>query len=197
MIKFPAPHRGARAKPRPEQPAGTRPRPVAFELTLRPLENDPVPVRDAQGGEHWRAVSCDAAFLASLPREGPSVGPGWYRASVRLVERGGRLAGPRLYVPFASGGYSEVRSVELQAAGGAWSGELFVPSPTRQFRFDPSIYPCEFECGPVEMVPIPGVRRWLRAGWEVARSLGRLRTAQLSMWLRMGLRVLFTRGHVG
>jgi GT2 family glycosyltransferase len=184
-----------RARPRLQAAAASR-SPVAIELTLRPLENDPVPVDGPEGGTRWRAVSCDSAFLASLPRDGPAVGPGWYRARVRLAERGGRLAGPRLYVPFASGGYSETRSVELQPAEGAYTGEIFVPSPTRQFRFDPSIYPCEFESGPLEMEPIPGLARWMRAGWEVARSLGRLRTAQLSMWLRMGLHVLFTRGPI-
>jgi GT2 family glycosyltransferase len=168
---------------------------VAIEFTLRPLENDPEPVGDGATGTRWRSTTCDSAFLATVAA-GRALGPGWYRVQVRLVELGGRVAGPRLYVPFASGGYSEVRSVELQPGDGAYAGEVFVPSPTRQLRFDPSIYPCEFECAGLELAPIPGFTRWLRTGWEIVRSLGRLRAPQVSMWLRMGLRVLFSRGPV-
>jgi len=115
---------------------------LATELTLRPFDDDPELVEDSGGTPFWRSESCDPAFLASLPEGEPPLRRGWYLARVRLVERSGRIAGPRLYIPFPHGGFSEFRSVELKPKGGVYTGEFFVSDPASRFRFDPSFYPC-------------------------------------------------------
>lgn len=164
--------------------------PVTMELSLEPMQNDPVRVQDGNVGSYWRASSCDPAFTASLPPGDPPLGRGWYAVRTNLVPRSGRIAGPRLYLPFPLGGYSELFSVELKLAGGAYASEVFLSHPAAQFRFDPSIYPCEFECEGIEVSPIRGWRRWL----DVAQSLKRLNPQQLRVWVREGFRVLFSRG---
>jgi len=167
---------------------------VTIRLTLNPIDNDPAPIRDAAGGRHWRSESCDPAFTATVAPGAPPVARGWYVARASIVERAGRIAGPRLYMPFPSGGYSEFRSVELRPKEGRYCAELFVADPTRQFRFDPSFYPCEFDCDGVELAPVSGVRRWLHTAFGISGVVARLKPGQLAVWVRQGTRVLFTRG---
>lgn len=167
---------------------------MAIELTLRPLDSDPQLVQDPAQGTFWRSESCDPAFAASLPEGRPPLSRGWYQARVEIVQRKGRIAGPRLYIPFPGGGYSEFRSVELKPRGGAYTAEFFVSDPAAQFRFDPSFYPCEFTCGAIELTPVSGVRRWAHTAMGFFRVLGRLKPQQLVVWAGQGTRVLFTRG---
>jgi len=169
---------------------------VAIELTLRPMAGDPAAARDSSGRPYWRALSFDPAFVASVPCELPALGRGWYTVSASLVERGGQVAGPRLYVPYPLGGYSEQSSVEFALADGTYTAEVFVSSPTRELRFDPSIYPCEFECDAIRLTPVVGARRGLATAFDVAKAFARVRPKQLMVWAREGTRVLFTRGPV-
>jgi len=166
---------------------------LPVELSLRPLANDPVLATDASGHSFWRAESCDPAFRAAAPG-GQRLPGGWYRARVRLVERSGRIAGPRIYISSEGGGYSEFRSVELALDDDAYAAELFISEGTTQVRFDPSIYPCEFEATSLQLTPLAGVRRWARTGAGLFRVAGHLGGKQLAVWFRQGLRVLFTRG---
>ena len=167
---------------------------MSIALTLRPLADDPVLVQDASGGAHWRAESSDPAFIASIPEGQPPLSAGWYVAHTSLVQRSGRVAGPRLYIPHPSGGYSEFRSVELKPRGGTYVAEFFVSDPTTQFRFDPSFYPCEFDCDAIELTPAAGIRRWFGTVVGMFKVLGRLSPRQLVVWTRQGVGVLFTRG---
>ena len=166
---------------------------VSTALSLSPLENDPELVRDS-AGSYWRSTSCDPAFLASVAVGQPSVRVGWYSVRVKLVERSGRIAGPRLYIPFPAGGFSEFRSVELRLSDGLYGADVFVSSPAHQFRFDPSIYPCEFECEGIELAPASAVRRWMGTALGMLHVIRRLKPQQLAVWVRQGSRVLFTRG---
>jgi GT2 family glycosyltransferase len=166
---------------------------VSISLSLIPLENDPDLVQD-ETGTYWRSTSCDPAFLASVPEGRSPLEVGWYSVRVRLVERSGRIAGPRLYIPFPAGGYSEFRSVELKLADGLYGADVFVSSPARQFRFDPSIYPCEFVCDGITLAPASGLRRWMGTALGMMQVIRRLKPQQLAVWVRQGSRVLFTRG---
>ena len=157
------------------------------------MDNDPALVRDSAGA-FWRATSSDPAFIASLPPGRPPLPAGWYRASVEIVQRTGRVAGPRLYIPEASGGFSEFRSLELKPQGGRYTGEFFVSGPTSRLRFDPSLYPCEFDCGGIDLTPLSAARRWLRTAIGISRILPRLNARQLAVWFRQGVNVLATRG---
>jgi GT2 family glycosyltransferase len=156
------------------------------------MQDDPVLVHDETGG-YWRATSFDPAFVASAPA-GEMLPRGSYRVRVPMRQRSGHLAGPRLYMPFAGGAYSEYRSVELRASGDVYEGEVFVGNATRELRFDPSIYPCEFDCGRLELTPVAGRGRMMESVRQLTEALGRLRSAQLAMWLRAGVQVLFKRG---
>ncbi len=166
---------------------------MSIALALQPLKSDPTLVRDAAGATFWRSESCDPAFIARVPGGRP-LARGWYLATVRLAERGGRIAGPRLYIPFPEGGYSEFRSVELTPSAGGYAAEFFISDPAAEFRFDPSFYPCEFECAGLELARVSSVRRWIRTALGAGRVVARLKPAQLAVWTTQGLRVLFTRG---
>ena len=169
---------------------------MSIALTLRPLENDPELVHDDAGSAYWRSISCDPAFIASVPAGAAPLATGWYKARVDLRHRSGRIAGPRLYIAFPEGGYAEFRSVELELAlvDGMYSADVFVSSPTTQFRFDPSIYPCEFDCDVIHLAPVAGIRRWFSTALGISQVVGRLKVQQLVVWVRQGTRVLFTRG---
>jgi len=156
------------------------------------MQDDPVLVRD-EAGSFWRASSFDPAFMARSA-QGTLLPRGTYRARIAMRQRSGHLAGPRLYLPFVGGAFSEYRSVELKAAGDWYEAEVFVGSDTRELRFDPSIYPCEFECGALELEPVAERGRMLRSAGQLVDALGRLRSAQLSMWFRQGIQVLLKRG---
>jgi O-antigen biosynthesis protein len=167
---------------------------MPIALQLRPLDDDPQPALDAQGRAYWRAETSDSAFLATPPAGMRALAAGWYKVRVRMVERSGRLSGPRLYIPFPGEGFSELRSIELQLSGDTYVGEIFVTSGTDRFRFDPSIYPCEFDCGGIELTRTTSVRRWVRTGVGIVKVLTRLDPRQLAVWFKQGTRVLFTRG---
>jgi GT2 family glycosyltransferase len=159
------------------------------------MNNDPVLVHDGTGGGYWRSDSSDSAFFASMPQGGPPLRAGWYVARVKLVQRSGRVVGPRLYIPFPSGGYAEFRSVELLPQGDSYTAEFFVGDPTAEFRFDPSTYPSEFDCGAIELTPASGaVRRWFNTALGIVEILGRLKVQQLAVWAGQGVRLLFARG---
>jgi GT2 family glycosyltransferase len=155
------------------------------------MDGDPVRVDDERGS-YWRASTSDPAFFAEVP--GEPLRRGWYLARVRLVQRTGRLAGPRLYIPFPGGGFAEFRSVELKPDGDEYTGELFVSDPAAQFRFDPSFYPCEFECGPLELTPIVKKRTVLDTARGIVDVMQGLKPQQLVVWFKQGLRVLLTQG---
>jgi GT2 family glycosyltransferase len=167
---------------------------VSTKLSLRPFQDDPQLVRDESGASHWRSESCDPAFLAAVAPGEPPLDAGWYVVRAKVVQRSGRVAGPRLYVPFPTGGFAEFRSVELKLAGGDYTAEVFVSNRTSELRFDPSIYPCEFDCDGIELAPVASVRRWLRTARTVGQSIRSLKREQLRVWVRQGLQVLFTRG---
>jgi GT2 family glycosyltransferase len=167
---------------------------VAIELTLRPIDNDPALVQDENGRSYWRSHSSDPAFFASIRQGEPPVSEGWYVARVNLVQRSGRIAGPRLYIPFPTGGYSEFRSVELKPKESVYTAEIFVSHPASEFRFDPSMYPCEFDCDAIHLAPASGVRRWLNTALGLVRVIGRLNVKQLVVWVGQGTRVLTTLG---
>lgn len=173
-------------------PVATKSLPVSIALNLRPLAQDPERVCLA-GASYWKSSTCDPAFVASVPPGSEPISAGWYCARVDMVQRSGRIAGPRIYVPFPSGGFSEFRSVELEPDGEGFTGELFVSDPSTELRFDPSIYPCEFECDAVKLTPVKG-RRWYRTAIGIAGVVAKLNVTQLSIWMGQGTRVLFTRG---
>jgi glycosyltransferase involved in cell wall biosynthesis len=164
---------------------------VSIELSLRPMDGDPVHVDDERGS-YWRASSSDPAFFADVP--GEPLKRGWYQARVRLIQRTGRLAGPRLYIPFPGGGFAEFRSVELKPDGAEYTAELFVSDPAARFRFDPSFYPCEFECGPIHLTPIVKKRGWLDTVRGITGVMQGLKPQQLVVWVKQGVRVLLTQG---
>src|SRR5258706_2025928 len=160
---------------------------------LRPLDKDPARVHDAAGTAYWRCETSDPAFIATLPG-GATLARGWYQARADLVQRSGRLAGPRLYIPFPTGGYSEFRSVELMPQGGAYAAEFFVSDPAPEFRFDPSFYPCEFTCDSVRLTPLSGTRRWFKTAGGMAGVVARLDVNQLAVLGGQGKRLLVEEG---
>lgn len=167
---------------------------MAIELTLRPMNTDPVLAHDESGAAYWRAVSSDPAFLASTPPGTTPLKSGWYAARVHLAERRGRVAGPRIYIPFPTGGYSEFRSIELSYDGVCYQGEIFVTDSTAELRFDPSFYPCEFDCDGIELTPLTGFQKSLHTAAGIVTVLSHLKLRQLKLWVEQGLHVLFTRG---
>jgi GT2 family glycosyltransferase/glycosyltransferase involved in cell wall biosynthesis len=162
------------------------------ELVVRPMGRDPKPVEGQPS--RWLAESSDPAFAASVAPGEPLIRPGWYRARAALAASSGRLAGPRLYAPFPSGGYSEFRSVELMPEGDAYAADIYVSGKTAELRFDPSIYPCQFDFTGLRLEPIPGARRWLRTGAGLAGVVRSLPWQQLVVWAKQGTHVLFTQG---
>lgn len=166
---------------------------VSIELRLSPRKNDPVAAKDAQGRSYWRAETSDSAFLARTV-SGKPIRAGWYVARARMVELDGRLVGPRIYIPFVGGGYSETRSVELKPEGTLYKAELMVSGATTELRFDPSIYPCRFQCDGLTLEPVKGLRRSLSTVTSVAGALRRLQMRQLVLWISQGTRLLLKRG---
>lgn len=166
---------------------------VTTHLILRPLEQDPKLQLRANGDAYWRAETCDNAFIAEQAPGQTPLEAGWYTVSVGLVTQAGSVAGPRLYIPNEKGAFSEARSVELKQSGADYVAEFYLPRTTPNFRFDASIFPCEFACGALKLTPIPGRSHW----WAtVSRFLRfRLPSATLFMqWCRTGMRLLATRG---
>jgi GT2 family glycosyltransferase len=164
----------------------------AIELDLRPLEQDPKLQLNANGEAYWRAYTCDAAFTAELPQS-QTFAPGWYAVSVTLVPHDGHVAGPRLYIPNEDGVLSEARSVELKQSGADYVAKFYLPCSTQDFRFDPSIYPCKFSCGPLQLTPIAGSSQW----WATLSRLFRFRlpsTRLFAQWCRTGMRLLGSHG---
>lgn len=167
---------------------------MTMQLDLQPLERDPKLLRSKSGELYWHASSCDPVFIARLPEGSPAPQLGWYRVTVNLRQRSGQVAGPRLYVPYSWGGYSEDRSVELALDDGIYSAEIFLPQALTEFRFDPSVYPCEFECESLVLTPIAGRRTQLANALKLVRAVAGVDARLFSVWVREGLRVLFTRG---
>lgn len=161
-------------------------------LPVRPLTPDPVLVAESDGQSGFDATSCDPQLVARLPLGTPATIPGWYRVSVELTQREGDLAGPRVYLP-SPGGCTEARSVELQLVDGAFVADIYLRHRTRELRLDPSIYPCIFDCGPLQLTCL-GPGRWLRAAAAVARSATRLNAEQRSFFRRLAFRILRTQG---
>jgi GT2 family glycosyltransferase len=167
---------------------------VSIQLTLRPLEDDPELARDEAGRTFWRSGSCDPAFLASVPPGAPPLSVGWYAVRARIGERSGRVAGPRIYIPFPTGGFAEFRSVEMAMLDGVYFAEVFVSHEMGHLRFDPSLYPCEFECEGLELERVGGARRWVKTGTGIVQVVARLNSHQLRTWVRQGVQVLMKRG---
>ena len=119
----------------------------AIQLALAPCNGDPEPLGIVDGVRTWRARSFDPAFTAHAPAP---LARGWYRLRAEIDCRSGDVAGPRIYVPDASGAFSERRSIEMRREGHGFVAEVFVEAGTRTLRFDPSRNPCEFRCEHVE-----------------------------------------------
>lgn len=179
--------------PKTKLVGNTVPQPAAIELRFSPLEQDPKLQVSASGDEHWRAYSCDPAFITDPPQPQTPIEAGWYTVSLALVALGGYVAGPRLYIPNEDGVFSEARSFELKQCGSDYVATSYLPRVTRPFRLDPSIYPCEFSCGTLKLTPIPGPSHWWAA---VSRFFSfRLPSIRLfKQWCRTGVRVLGTHG---
>ena len=163
------------------------------ELTLRPLEQDPRSQLNANGEAYWRAYSCDPAFITEPSATQTPLEIGWYTVGVVLVSQSGHVAGPRLYIPNENGVFSEAHSVELKLSGAEYVGQFYLPRSTQSFRFDPSIYPCEFSCGPLKLTPVTGPAHQLASFSRFLRF--RLPSVRLfAQWCRTGARVLGTHG---
>jgi len=166
---------------------------VTTELTLSPIEQDPKLQLSANGDAHWRAYSCDSAFIAEPAQTQTPLAAGWYSVSIAMVSHGGHVAGPRLYIPNEEGVFSQARSIELKPSGTEFIARFYLPRVMRHLRFDPSIYPCEFSCGALKITPIPGSAHWWTSFSRFFRF--RLPSAKLLMqWCRTGVRLLGTRG---
>jgi O-antigen biosynthesis protein len=63
-----------------------------------------------------------------------------------------------------------------------------------EVRFDPSFYPCEFECDSLAFEPIAPGQRWVKTSLGIVKIVARLNWRQLWVWMIQGTRVLFTRG---
>jgi GT2 family glycosyltransferase len=168
---------------------------AGITLTLAPLDKDPKDLGVREGVRRWHAVSCDPAFMARPIDEGMQLAPGWYAASVRLDSDGkdGQIAGPRIYIPTEDGGFSELRSIELERKGDRYAATFYLPRAVGYVRFDPSIYPCEFGCDSLTVRHVPAPRRM----WTETLSVMRSRFpgfGTLAQWSRKGVRVLLARG---
>ncbi len=158
------------------------------------MGEDPQSIEEGSGRRYWKATSFDPQFFAALPKESFPLKRGWYRASVSMSVRTGQIAGPRLYMPFSWGGYSEDRATDFKLQDGVYIAEFFVPRSTDHFRFDPSLYPCEFDCTGLTLEPISGLRHSLRTSASLLAAVGRLKPAYLALRVRQGLHIMFTRG---
>jgi len=161
-------------------------------LPVRPLNRDPVLVGESNGQSYFRATSCDPQLVASLPLGTPATTPGWYGLRVELTQRDGNLAGPRVYLP-SPDGCTESRSVELQLVNGAFVADIYLRHRARELRFDPTIYPCSFDCQPMRLTYL-GSGRWWRAAAALVRAAPGLNREQRSFFLRLGFRILRTQG---
>jgi hypothetical protein len=161
--------------------------PLSLDLTIRPMKKDPVRV-PSQAGAFWRATSSDPAFIARPPKGTGKLKPGWYVIRTRIVERSGRLAGPRVYIPFPKGGYAESRAVELEHDGEYYRAEVLISDGVDHFRFDPSIYPCEFACDGLSIEELPGHHRRFDTVRDMARVIGRLLAEAAVVWFRLDCR---------
>jgi GT2 family glycosyltransferase len=162
-------------------------------LNLRPLEQDPRAHVHTSGESCWKAYTCDAAFSAEVSSVANPLSPGWYCASIAMHPLSGFVAGPRLYIPEEDGGYSETNSVELCPVGDNYVAEFYLPRSAELFRFDPSIYPCEFTCSEFTLTPTKG-KKVLASAVSRARRF-RLPSSRLFVqWCRTGTRLLRTQG---
>src|SRR5688572_3243227 len=80
----------------------------------------------------------------------------------------------------------------MKLEDGLYVAEVLVNDGARELRFDPSIYPCDFECGGLELTaksrgPLEATRGFIGA-------LAGVRYRQWVLWVQQGLRMLFTRG---
>ena len=170
--------------------------PDVQQLTLSVVDRDPEIVREGNG-EYWRAATIDPQFNARVTPGGIRLPPGWYAVRVNLVQRGGHVAGPRLYVPCSLGRYSEFHSVELKSVEGAYAADVFLSHHASEFRFDPSVYPCDFDCQFVHLTPVSGTVRWLHLAAGLFRAAARLSRDQLSLCAREGRQILRSQGLPG
>jgi SAM-dependent methyltransferase len=159
--------------------------PLARELALRPLHDDPKDLGIENGAHIWGSSTNDPAFIASPPG-GELLEAGWYRASARLDCRSGDIHEPQIYIPAAEGHFSEERSVKMIRNGAAYSAEFFLPHAASHVRLDPSRNPCEFACNSLQLTPIQGRAR---PRGDSAAAAPRSGPAQwLRRWSRAGLR---------
>ena len=134
----------------------------AIELALTPLADDPRDMGIVNGARVWNARSRDPAFLAAPAERGVELAPGWYRASAVMDNRSGDVREPRLYVPDATGAYSEARSLAMVREGRAFVADFVLTHPARQLRFDPSVTACEFACSGLNVARYPEPSRQAR-----------------------------------
>ena len=163
------------------------------ELTFGPddKQQDPELCIDAQGQSYWHAITCDPVFLTD-PQPVP-VAPGWYSVCVRMAATSGLLAGPRLYLPDSTGAYSEARAVELMLDGDQYVGRFYLPREATRFRFDPSIYPCDFTCGKLQLAPVTGAAPW-RANLSRLAQFRPPSTRLFRQWCSTGWQLLTQNG---
>ena len=122
-----------------------------LHLALSPCNGDPQLLGVIDGVRTWRARSFDPAFTAHASEP---LKPGWYRIRADIDCRSGDLAAPRIYLPDASGAFSEERSTEMRREGHGFVAEVHIAAEMRALRFDPSRNPCEFRCDFVEVSAI-------------------------------------------
>ncbi|HEX5129298.1 MAG TPA: class I SAM-dependent methyltransferase [Usitatibacter sp.] len=127
----------------------------AIELALTPLADDPRDMGLVNGIRVWGARSRDPAFIAAPADARLELAPGWYRATAVIDNRSGDVREPRVYVPDATGGYSEARSLPMTREGRAFVADFILAHPSRQLRFDPSVTPCEFGCNGLQLARYP------------------------------------------
>ncbi len=164
-----------------------------LELGLIPDEKqqDPTLYNNIHGEPFWRAFTCDPVFLTvELPLP---IAPGWYEVKVNLESINGLLAGPRLYMPDDDGHFSEARAIELILADDHYVGRFYLPRQAARLRFDPSIYPCDFTCGPLQLTPVKGPASW-RASLERVAQFQLPSTRLFRQWCRTGWQLLTRKG---
>jgi hypothetical protein len=164
-----------------------------LELGLIPDEKqqDPTLYNNIHGEPFWRAFTCDPVFL-TVERPLP-IAPGWYEVMVNLESINGLLAGPRLYMPDDDGHFSEARAIELILADDHYEGRFYLPRQAARLRFDPSIYPCDFTCGPLQLTPVKGPASW-RASLERVAQFQLPSTRLFRQWCRTGWQLLTRKG---